>query len=159
MYRGIGNTSEYQDTNRLHRRRLRLMDGTEALAWLRGTEVEKQLRGSEDVTTSLLASSSLSDVVLCGAILRPNEPLCVLQDELQGYYSTTVIPLLAGNDHQIPALSGFYHAYSLVSSRAFWVDAYHCLAMVPIADAYVTEVRLSYRKETDFLFLFLIMIL
>ena len=30
---------------------------------------------------------------------------------------------------------GFCHAYSLVSTRAFWVDAYHGLAMVPIADA------------------------
>lgn len=33
------------------------------------------------------------------------------------------------------SLSGFCHAYSLVSSRAFWVDAYHGLSMVPIADA------------------------
>jgi hypothetical protein len=30
---------------------------------------------------------------------------------------------------------GFCHAYSLVSTRAFWVDAYHGLAMVPVADA------------------------
>jgi hypothetical protein len=33
------------------------------------------------------------------------------------------------------SLSGFCHAYSLVSTRAFSVDAYHGLAMVPIADA------------------------
>ncbi len=32
-------------------------------------------------------------------------------------------------------VSGFEHAYALVSSRAFLVDAYHGLAMVPIADA------------------------
>lgn len=31
---------------------------------------------------------------------------------------------------------GFQHAYALVSSRAFMVDAYHGLAMVPIADAF-----------------------
>jgi hypothetical protein len=36
----------------------RALDGTEALTWLRGTEVEKQLRGSEDVTTSLLVGSN-----------------------------------------------------------------------------------------------------
>lgn len=30
---------------------------------------------------------------------------------------------------------GYCYAYSLVSTRAFWVDAYHGLAMVPIADA------------------------
>jgi hypothetical protein len=34
-------------------------------------------------------------------------------------------------------LSDFHHAFSLVSSRAFHVDAYHKVAMVPIADAYV----------------------
>ncbi|KAF9245311.1 hypothetical protein BU15DRAFT_34006, partial [Melanogaster broomeanus] len=43
------------------------------------------------------------------------------------------------------SLPGFCHAYSLVSTRAFWVDAYHGLAMVPIADA--TYFRLS----SDFL--------
>jgi hypothetical protein len=31
----------------------------------------------------------------------------------------------------------FCHAYALVSSRAFIVDGYHGLAMVPIADALV----------------------
>ncbi|KIL00771.1 hypothetical protein PAXRUDRAFT_7984 [Paxillus rubicundulus Ve08.2h10] len=34
------------------------------------------------------------------------------------------------------SLSGFCHAYSLVSTRAFSVDAYHGLAMVPIADVF-----------------------
>lgn len=33
-------------------------------------------------------------------------------------------------------LNEFYRAFSLVSSRAFLVDAYHGLSMVPIADAY-----------------------
>jgi len=37
-----------------------------------------------------------------------------------------------------PSERGFRHAYALVSSRAFMVDAYHGLAMVPIADAWVT---------------------
>jgi SET domain-containing protein 6 len=36
-----------------------------------------------------------------------------------------------------PSLQGFYRAYSLVSSRAFLVDAYHGLSMVPVADAFV----------------------
>lgn len=30
----------------------------------------------------------------------------------------------------------FRRAYALVSSRAFWVDAFHGLALVPIADAF-----------------------
>lgn len=32
-------------------------------------------------------------------------------------------------------LTDFHHAFSLVSSRAFHVDAYHKVAMIPIADA------------------------
>ena len=35
----------------------------------------------------------------------------------------------------MPTLNGFYRAFSLVSSRAFLVDAFHGLSMVPIADA------------------------
>jgi hypothetical protein len=37
---------------------------------------------------------------------------------------------------QTPKASAFFHAFSLVSSRAFVVDAYHGLSMVPIADAF-----------------------
>jgi hypothetical protein len=59
----LGIFAKRQDDSFRHRHRLRLDDGAEALAWLRGTEVEKQLRGSEDVTKSLLASSSPSDVL------------------------------------------------------------------------------------------------
>ena len=33
------------------------------------------------------------------------------------------------------SLACFRHAFALVSSRAFMIDAYHGLAMVPIADA------------------------
>ena len=33
------------------------------------------------------------------------------------------------------SFSGFLHAYALVCARAFVVDAFHGLAMVPVADA------------------------
>ena len=33
------------------------------------------------------------------------------------------------------SLDGFRHAYTLVCARAFVVDAFHGLAMVPVADA------------------------
>jgi hypothetical protein len=41
---------------------------------------------------------------------------------------------LLWNGDQYVTLGGFFRAYSLVSSRAFLIDAYHGLAMVPIAD-------------------------
>jgi hypothetical protein len=56
-----------------HRRHRHIVDGAEALAWLRGTEVLKQLRGSEDVTMSLLVrtshikSDTFSHNALCSA--------------------------------------------------------------------------------------------
>ena len=49
--------------------------------------------------------------------------------------SDTLWSRLPSDDQALPTLAGFLHAYSLVSSRAFLVDAYHGLAMVPIADA------------------------
>jgi hypothetical protein len=60
----------------------------------------------------------------------------VSQDEISGFYLSVAAPLLerAGLS---PSERGFRHAYALVSSRAFMVDAYHGLAMVPIADAWV----------------------
>ena len=58
----------------------------------------------------------------------------MVQNEIDEYYASTAHPLLepliVG-----PTLSGFLHAYSLVCSRAFLVDAYHGLSMVPLADA------------------------
>lgn len=67
----------------------------------------------------------------------PHAPLRhVSQDEISGFYLSVAAPLLerAGLS---PSERGFRHAYALVSSRAFMVDAYHGLAMVPIADAWV----------------------
>lgn len=61
-------------------------------------------------------------------------PLQRVQDDISGFYASVAAPLL-----ERVGLSaserGFRHAYALVSSRAFMVDAYHGLAMVPIADA------------------------
>ncbi|KIK48128.1 hypothetical protein CY34DRAFT_731595 [Suillus luteus UH-Slu-Lm8-n1] len=49
-----------------------------------------------------------------------------------------------------PSLPGFCHAYSLVSSRAFLIDAYHGLAMVPIADAFNHINENHVHMESDF---------
>ena len=71
----------------------------------------------------------------------------LLQEEVTRFYFENAEPTLlrhtptwqTGVSHtvQIPRLLDFYRAFSMVSSRAFLVDAYHGLAMVPIADAYV----------------------
>lgn len=62
---------------------------------------------------------------------------------MRQFYTDTVLPTLSESRWRAkfpspPAASfaGFLHSYSLVSSRSFLVDAYHALAMVPIADAF-----------------------
>ncbi|KAG8801854.1 hypothetical protein FRC17_006537, partial [Serendipita sp. 399] len=45
--------------------------------------------------------------------------------------------------------SEFQRAYALVSSRAFWVDAYHGLALVPVADAFNHTEENHVHLETD----------
>ncbi|PBK94934.1 SET domain-containing protein [Armillaria gallica] len=93
------------------------MDPTDrkgALRWLRGSEAEKDLLACVDGLTRL--------------------------DELHHYYNEVAEPKFNTYFQDSPtakcSLHGFYHAYSLVSSRAFLVDAYHGLSMVPIADAF-----------------------
>ena len=57
-----------------------------------------------------------------------------LQDRINGYFEQRAKPVLRALG--LPqSLEAFYRAYSLVSSRAFLVDAYHGLALVPVADA------------------------
>lgn len=64
------------------------------------------------------------------------------QDVIQSYYNTEVIPLLKSTKvrelyprFDETTFHKFFYAYTLVSSRAFLVDAFHGLAMVPVADA------------------------
>ncbi|KAK0439427.1 hypothetical protein EV421DRAFT_1821113 [Armillaria borealis] len=89
-------------------------DRKHALRWLRGTEAEKDLLARVDGLIRL--------------------------DELHNYYHEVAEPIFDAYFQDSPtvkcSLHGFYHAYSLVSSRAFLVDAYHGLSMVPIADAF-----------------------
>ncbi|KAG7448678.1 SET domain-containing protein [Guyanagaster necrorhizus] len=89
-------------------------DRRDALRWLKGTEVERDLLACVDSLTRL--------------------------DELRHYYCEVVETIFNAYFQDSPtakcSLHGFYHAYSLVSSRAFLIDAYHGLSMVPIADAF-----------------------
>ncbi|KAI0806624.1 hypothetical protein C8Q74DRAFT_1190256 [Fomes fomentarius] len=83
-------------------------DARDAADWISRTEVHKELQ-SEDGTALLI--------------------------DVDDYYTAQVVPVLTSVGFQ-PSISGFLHAYSLVCSRAFLVDAYHGLSMVPIADAF-----------------------
>lgn len=65
------------------------------------------------------------------------------QVEITNFFNDIAEPLLRkhsyvwmeGNNIQRPTIEGFYRAFSIVSSRAFLVDTYHGLSLVPIADA------------------------
>ncbi|GAA5845597.1 hypothetical protein JCM5353_005707 [Sporobolomyces roseus] len=81
--------------------------------WVKGTELERELRRI-GITKTLL-STIFNTVVL---------PL------FSALPSTSSLPL------KPPRLDTFLYAYSLVSSRAFQVDTYHALALVPLADAF-----------------------
>ncbi|EIW57463.1 SET domain-containing protein [Trametes versicolor FP-101664 SS1] len=83
-------------------------DSQEARLWIQGTEVQREIQDNDGSS---------------------------LMDETRDYYTTEVHPLLESVKLQ-PTLQGFLHAYSLVCSRAFLVDAYHGLSMVPVADAF-----------------------
>ncbi|RDX41925.1 SET domain-containing protein [Lentinus brumalis] len=83
-------------------------DAREACGWTHGTEVQRELQDNEGAS---------------------------LLTEIDDYYKSDVEPLLMSHAPG-PSLSGFLHAYSLVCSRAFLIDAYHGLSMVPIADAF-----------------------
>ncbi|KAM6502690.1 hypothetical protein JOM56_002667 [Amanita muscaria] len=110
----------------------RLEDGREALKWLRGTEVWKILQKRSENNRNLI-------------------------EELNDYYHETAETLILRHRDKIlsqfpvtPTLHGFHRAYALVSSRAFIVDAYHGLCMVPIADAFNHESPNHVHLESDY---------
>ncbi|KAI0635839.1 SET domain-containing protein [Trametes polyzona] len=83
-------------------------DAQEASLWIHGTDVQREIQDDDG---------------------------SLLMDETRAYYRDEVQPLLDPLGLS-PTLQGFLHAYSLVCSRAFLVDAYHGLSMVPVADAF-----------------------
>ncbi|KAJ2918054.1 hypothetical protein MD484_g2352, partial [Candolleomyces efflorescens] len=103
-------------------------DMQDALKWLTGTAADKILTQSN----------------------------CLGSEDLQNYFYSVVRPLLGAHLHEGSGyaefkLNGFLRAYCLVSSRAFMVDAFHGLAMVPIADAFnhVQENHVHLESEYD----------
>ncbi|KAG6849399.1 hypothetical protein H0H93_008756 [Arthromyces matolae] len=90
------------------------MDGVDALQWLKGTEADRNLASASTI--------HLKDI--------------------DSYFDNVAGPLLRRRSYN-PNREGFYRAFSLVSSRAFLVDAYHGLSMVPIADATTMSISRS----------------
>lgn len=74
------------------------------------------------------------------------------QNAIETFFTRIVGPFLQAN---LPTMSNparwalFRRAYTIVSSRAFWVDAYHGLALVPIADAFNHSEEHHVHLETD----------
>ncbi|CDO74967.1 hypothetical protein BN946_scf184945.g39 [Trametes cinnabarina] len=99
-------------------------DSQEATRWIYGTEIQKELQ---------------------------DEDGSPLMDEAHAFYKADVQPLLDSLGFD-PTMHGFLHAYSLVCSRAFLVDAYHGLSMVPVADAEDVSMHppASIAPQTDF---------
>lgn len=66
--------------------------------------------------------------------LRTTDAVRILsKTEIHGFYERVVEPFLSLSSAEVN-LRGYHHSYSLVTSRAFLVDGYHGLCMVPIAD-------------------------
>ncbi|GAA6024991.1 hypothetical protein JCM10207_002105 [Rhodosporidiobolus poonsookiae] len=87
----------------------------EARRWLRGTQAERELE-SVEISQSTLTSFFHSHVL---PLLSPFSPSYSLSLSL--------------------SLATWHHAYALVSTRAFQVDTFHCLALVPLADVFDHE--------------------
>ncbi|KAH9975875.1 hypothetical protein BGW80DRAFT_67865 [Lactifluus volemus] len=118
--------SDASGSNRVGSSSLDLLDNDAALAkrWLYGTEAQAHL-------------------------FLPGSSGTPLLDEFTSFYYSIAAPLLerAGLS---PSKTGFLHACALVSSRAFMVDAYHGLAMVPIADAFNHAQDNTIHLESDY---------
>ncbi|KAG1785503.1 uncharacterized protein HD556DRAFT_1249754 [Suillus plorans] len=113
---------------------LQYLDSKRARMWLSCTEAEKELDGQMDEIRQYYVSVVEPTLHAAFGRLRQAEAECNANDVLGGE-----IPRLDECSNELnsvePSLPGFCHAYSLVSSRAFLADAYHGLAMVPVADA------------------------
>ncbi|KAH9004651.1 SET domain-containing protein [Lactarius hatsudake] len=99
-------------------------DAVEAKRWLNGTEAQTHF-------------------------FLPGQPRTLLLSEILNFYSSVAAPLLKSAGFS-PSEREFQHAYALVSSRAFMVDAYHGLAMVPIADAFNHSQDHTVHLESDY---------
>lgn len=114
-----GSGSDKEDSDEVH-----------AVQWFKGTEVEQLFIHSTDPGALIVVRCMAVPLVRTVLIFLLNE-----QREIQYFYHNVVSPLLLSRGMSQTTLGDFQYVYALVSSRAFIVDAFHGLAMVPIADA------------------------
>ena len=63
--------------------------------------------------------------------------MILVQSAIPNFLNAVVLPFCTSIGVEAVTLDDFYYAFSMVSSRAFHVDAYHGIALVPVADACV----------------------
>ncbi|KAG1741063.1 hypothetical protein EDB19DRAFT_732191 [Suillus lakei] len=128
---------------------LQYLDGKRARMWLSCTGAEKELDGLTDEIHQYYVSVVEPTLHAAFGRLRQSEA-----EHNVNMVSRGGIPRLDEYSNELNSvelsLPGFCHAYSLVSSRAFLVDAYHGLAMVPIADAFNHTNENHVHMESDF---------
>lgn len=98
-------------------------DSKLASAWIRGTAVERLIQRENVLPKLREFYISIVATTLQKLGLAPNPPI---------------------------SFKRFCYAYSLVSSRAFHIDAYHGIAMVPIADAFNHVEENQVHFESDY---------
>lgn len=100
-------------------------DDEEALLWLDGTDVLPYMQHQLCTKVRSLSASAH----LC-------QDLLVSQAQVETFYKDLVVPLFNEQVSSIVEYATFKLAFSLVLSRAFYVDNYHGLSMVPLADIF-----------------------
>ncbi|KAH7890690.1 hypothetical protein F5I97DRAFT_1798549 [Phlebopus sp. FC_14] len=111
----------------------RVRDGQSAKEWLKVTEAERVLINlMDEIHQYYFNVVELTLRAVCSNAFQIGDHSPVKNGREPDFDGRD--PEAKGDPRDV-SFSEFCHAYSLVSSRAFWVDAYHGLAMVPIADA------------------------
>ncbi|KAF9221406.1 hypothetical protein BS17DRAFT_265146 [Gyrodon lividus] len=127
---------------------VRLHDGQNAKAWLDVTDADVEQVGLVDEVRQYyfnVVEATLSAAFNNPRQLKEDDPSVNKRLEAAEGHRAGASPKLHG-----VSFSGFCHAYSLVSTRAFWVDAYHGLAMVPIADVFNHSNDNHLHMESDY---------
>ncbi|KAF8327285.1 uncharacterized protein EI90DRAFT_1839856 [Cantharellus anzutake] len=70
--------------------------------------------------------------------------------DILSFFNTVFLPFSGSIGVQPVTFDDFCYAFSMVSSRAFRVDNYHTLALVPIADAFNHAEENTVHLETDY---------
>lgn len=99
------------------------------MTWCRGTELERELERIQLSRVRPLSSQHLPTM----------SSLRARQSSLSALYTSAVLPFLLPilpPSSSEPTLDGFLASYAFCTSRAFLLDTYHRLALVPLFDLF-----------------------